>query len=130
MSPSRANRSALRLGGIIVAAAIAGAVLSAEHPASARRGETVAMSPDAAGRAYAELTRRNPAFDSSAQILVPSFAEAATLQARLASLPRGRDPCAGLARFLPPDEEAKRQSLARWRGRLPDPPGLRPISQQ
>ena len=110
------------IGAIIVAAAIAGAVLLPQIPFGTP-GETVAMPPDAAGRAYAELTRRNPGFDSSAQILAPGFAEAASLQSRLASLPEVRS-VRWIGSFLPPDEEAKRQSLARWRGQLPDPPNL------
>ena len=110
------------IGAIIVAAAIAGAVLLPQIPFGTP-GETVAMPPDAAGRAYAELTRRNPAFDSSAQILAPGFAEAANLQARLASLPEVRT-VRWIGSFLPPDEEAKRQSLARLHGLLPDPPNL------
>jgi uncharacterized protein len=110
------------LGAVIVAAAIAGAVLLPQIPFGTP-GETVVMSPDAAGRAYAELTRRNPAFDSSAQILAPSFAEAANLQARLAGLPEVRS-VRWIGSFLPPDEEAKRQSLARLHGLLPSPPNI------
>jgi len=110
------------LGAIIVAAAIAGAVLLPRIPFGTP-GETVAMTPDAAGRAYAELTRRNPAFGSSAQILAPGFAEAANLQARLASLPEVRS-VRWIGSFLPPDEETKRQSLARLQGLLPDPPNI------
>lgn len=112
----------MALGAVIVAAAIAGAVLLPQIPFGTP-GETVAASPDAASRAYAELTRRNPAFDSSAQILAPSFAEAANLQARLASLPEVRS-VRWIGSFLPPDEEAKRQSLARLNGLLPDPPNI------
>jgi hypothetical protein len=110
------------IGAIILAGAIAGAVLLPQIPFGTP-GETVAMPPDAAGRAYAELTKRNPAFGSSAQILAPGFAEAANLQARLASLPEVRS-VRWIGSFLPPDEESKRQSLARLNGLLPDPPNI------
>lgn len=108
------------IGAVLLAGAIAGAVLLPQIPFGTP-GETVATPPDAAGRAYAELTKRNPAFDSSAQILAPGFAEAASLQQRLASLPEVRS-VRWIGSFLPPDEEAKRQSLARLHGVLPDPP--------
>ncbi len=110
------------IGALMIAAAIAGAVLLPQIQFGTK-GETVAMPPDAAGRAYAELTKRNPAFDSSAQILSPSFAEAANLQSRLANLPEVRS-VRWIGSFLPPDEEAKRQSLARLHGLLPDPPSI------
>jgi len=110
---------------LMVAAAIGGAAVVPRIPFGTA-GETVAVSSDAAGRAYAELTRRNPAFDSSAQILAPNFAEAGNLQARLSSLPEVRS-VRWIGSFLPPDQEAKRQDLAVWRGQLPDPPSSAPV---
>ncbi|MBL8905216.1 MAG: hypothetical protein JNM20_00935 [Rhizobiales bacterium] len=110
------------LGALIVVAAVAGAVLLPGIPFGTP-GETVSVPPDAAGRAYAELTKRNPAFGSSAQILAPSFAEAANIQARLANLPEVRS-VRWIGSFLPPDEEVKRQALARLQGQLPDPPNI------
>jgi hypothetical protein len=101
------------LAGLVIGAAVAGAFVMPE----------LRFGTD--GEPVTPIARANAdtAAGSVAQVLVPSFADAAALQTRLADLPQVKT-VRWIGSFLPPDEEAKRQNLARWRGRLPDPPGF------